>query len=134
MLARTALLLALLLGPAFAATAEEPTRPPVRPTAVSPSLRDRLDRLALRLPGDALGHTRRGWGLQDAVKGAAGYTPFPLPQKELIAVLGAGDASGRFGWTGLERDEADCFALHLCRNAGFDTDAALDAVRADAAR
>ena len=38
----------------------------------------------------------------------------------------------RLIFTDAERRDADRFALHLCRNAGFDLDAALDSVRREA--
>ncbi len=85
--------------------------------------------LADEIGHDALGHTRRGWQWQDRVNEAAGFLPLPPVQRFLADALGAGDGPGRFVYTRAEQEEADVFALHLCRNAGFDPDAALDSVR-----
>ena len=63
---------------------------------------------------------------RDAVAEAASFLPFRLPE----ALEGA--ATDRLRFTNAEREDADLFALHLCRNAGFDLDAALDSVRREA--
>ena len=88
--------------------------------------------LAGEIGRDALGHTRRGWEWQDAVDGPVGFLPLPSVRRVLAGALGAGDGPGRFAYSPAEREEADCFALHLCRNAGFDPDAVLDPARSAA--
>jgi pimeloyl-ACP methyl ester carboxylesterase len=67
----------------------------------------------------ALGHCRRVTAEKDAVASVASFLPVPLPLPQ-----------GSF--TAAEREDADRFALHLCRNAGFDLDAALDSLRLEA--
>jgi pimeloyl-ACP methyl ester carboxylesterase len=67
----------------------------------------------------ALGHCRRITAEKEAIAAAASFLPFRLPHLQ-----------GSF--TAAEREDADRFALHLCRNAGFDLDAALDSVRLEA--
>lgn len=88
--------------------------------------------LAFVLAGEighvALGHTRRGWELREAAAGVAEYAPLPPPRR--LCTVGAGG----FAYTAADRYAADRFALHLCRNAGFDCDAALDGLRLLAAR
>ena len=84
--------------------------------------------LADEIAHDALGHTRRAWLWQDCVNDAGGLLPIPAARAFLADALGA-DSPGRFIYTAAEREEADCFALHLCRNAGFDPDAVLDPAR-----
>jgi pimeloyl-ACP methyl ester carboxylesterase len=74
-----------------------------------------------------LGHTRRRWAEADIPERIRAYFSLPLlwPAPDAIP--------RRFVYTGVEQGEADRFALHLCRNAGLDLDAALDAVRIVAA-
>src|SRR5665213_721708 len=64
----------------------------------------------------ALGHCRRIKTEKDAVTSIVSFLPFRLPHLQ-------------WSFTTAEREDADRFALHLCRNAGFDLDAALDSVR-----
>jgi pimeloyl-ACP methyl ester carboxylesterase len=87
--------------------------------------------LADEIAHTALGHTRRAWERMGAVNDLRGASLLPLPQC-LLGALGAGAAPGHFAWTATQGDQADVFALHLCRNAGFDLDAALDSLRSDA--
>jgi hypothetical protein len=88
--------------------------------------------LADEIGRTALGHTRRAWELQASLESLAGHAPFGIPARAAAAALGANDAAGHFAYTALEYEDADRFALHLCRNAGFDLDAVLDSVRAQA--
>ncbi|HVS37254.1 MAG TPA: M48 family metalloprotease, partial [Gemmataceae bacterium] len=83
--------------------------------------------LAEEIAHNALGHTRCAWAWQDAVEGVVDYVPVSDARRFLIGALTA--EPGRFTCTAAQREEADCFALHLCRNADFDLDAALDSVR-----
>jgi pimeloyl-ACP methyl ester carboxylesterase len=76
----------------------------------------------------ALGHWRRVLAQKDAIAAFAGFLPFRLPPTLL------GEEPGQLIYTAAEREDADRFALHLCRNAGFDLDVALDSVRLKAAR
>jgi hypothetical protein len=91
--------------------------------------------LAFALAGEighnALGHTRRGWrqcDLDDALRKDAALAPPPLGDGlGLLLAPAAGPAP--FACSRDEQYQADRFALHLCRNAGFDPDAALDGLR-----
>jgi pimeloyl-ACP methyl ester carboxylesterase len=83
--------------------------------------------LAVEIGHNALGQTRRAWEWHDAVAGVAGFVPFARARKALTAAFAG--APGRFAYSLPEREDADCFALHLCRNAGFDPDATLDSLR-----
>ncbi len=67
----------------------------------------------------ALGHCHRLTTDKAAVATVVSFLPFRIPTPQ-----------GSF--TNAEREDANCFALHLCRNAGFDLDAALDSVRREA--
>ncbi len=80
--------------------------------------------LADEIGHNALGHTRRGWAWRDAVDAAASFVPVRAARSVLAAA-----APDRFLYTPAEREDADLFALHLCRNAGFDADAVLDPAR-----
>ena len=103
-------------------------RPARRPGAgrggpgVRPGGRDRPQRPRPHAPRLGMARRRRGR--------VAEFLPFSAARKVLAGALVCGAAS-RAGssYTPAERDEADCFALHLCRNAGFDPDATLDPVR-----
>ena len=70
----------------------------------------------------ALGHCRRIATEKYAVASIASYLPLRLP----------GALWRQWTYTDAERRDADRFALHLCRNAGFDLDAALDSLRLEA--
>jgi pimeloyl-ACP methyl ester carboxylesterase len=76
----------------------------------------------------ALGHYSRALAEKDAVAAVASFLPFRLPPTLLA------EAPGPFSYTAAEREDADRFALHLCRNAGFDLDAVFDSIRLEAAR
>ena len=64
----------------------------------------------------ALGHCARIAAEKDALASLVSYLPFPLPHPQ-------------WSFTDADRQDADRFALHLCRNAGFDLDAALGSLR-----
>jgi Zn-dependent protease with chaperone function len=82
-------------------------------------------------------HCRRGWlsvALQEEVnRGIAMRVPLPVLRAVLETGVGHGvEGAGErlfFLYTRRQQYEADRFALHLCRNAGFDLDAGLDSVR-----
>ncbi len=73
----------------------------------------------------ALGQCRRRWEHREAAAALTDYAGLPLAPPPLDA---------GFSYTPAEQYEADRFALHLCRNAGFDLDAAPDALRLLAGR
>ncbi len=73
----------------------------------------------------ALGQCRRALAEKAAVASIVSFLPFGLPHPVRCG------ASAGFIYTTAEQRDADRFALHLCRNAGFDLDAALDPLRSD---
>jgi hypothetical protein len=87
--------------------------------------------LADEVGHSVLGHTRRGWRERDcaaALRRRAALAPPPLGDGlGLLLAPPAGPAP--FAYSREEQALADCFALHLCCNAGFDQDAALDGLR-----
>ncbi len=89
--------------------------------------------LAAELGHIGLGHARRGYqlaGLEDDLRAGR---PLPIDQRLLRRAWETGfERRGsclHFLYLRTEIYEADLFALHLCRNAGFDVDPSLDALR-----
>ena len=93
--------------------------------------------LALVLAGElghiGLGHCRRGYQSlkleQDARAGVASAVDEKLLRRAWETGFERSGGCLRFLYARDEVYEADLFALHLCRNAGFDEGAALDALR-----
>src|SRR4029450_5275827 len=78
-------------------------------------------------------HCRRGYQLQKLQDEAQRGISLNVDDKTLKIILQTSiDPTARFLtflYTPGQHFEADLFALHLCRNAGFDADDATDAVR-----
>src|SRR5438270_660363 len=89
--------------------------------------------LAHELGHSALGHCRRGYQLQALQKEIKRGIKLTVPNERLAGLLETSLApAGRlltFLYTREQDYNADLFALHLCRNAGIDTDTGLDALR-----
>lgn len=89
--------------------------------------------LAAQLGHIGLEHCRRGYQLADLEEEARGGRPLPIDDQTLRRAWETGferrDSCLRFLYLRDEIYEADLFALHLCRNASFDVDASLDALR-----
>ncbi len=89
--------------------------------------------LAHELGHVGLGHTARGWQMvevEDDIRN--GVLPWIAPESMRAALGTAVRRTGRvidFLYTHDQQREADLFSLHLCRNAGFAIDEALDALR-----
>lgn len=81
----------------------------------------------------ALKHCRRGYQLAQLEEETRGGRPLPVDERMLRRAWETGierrDSCLRFLYLRDEIYEADLFAMHLCRNAGFDVDASLDALR-----
>ncbi len=84
-----------------------------------------------------LGHLARGHCTQGFLREKYDATPAPdrtparddLVHRMMRTQLASADALLPFIYTPGQQYEADVFALHLCRNAGFDQTAALDVLR-----
>lgn len=89
--------------------------------------------LAAQLGHIGLEHCRRGYQLAELEEEARGGRPLPIDDQTLRRAWETGferrNSCIRFLYLRDEIYEADLFALHLCRNAGFDVDASLDALR-----
>src|SRR5262249_53296463 len=89
--------------------------------------------LARELGHVALGHCRRGYQLLEIERGLRRGLVSKAAAGRLRPLLGTTVAvAGRLVtllYTREQHDRADLFALHLCRNAGFDLDGALDDLR-----
>jgi pimeloyl-ACP methyl ester carboxylesterase len=89
--------------------------------------------LAHELGHGALGHARRGYQLQELEKELKKEISMGVDRRKLRSCLETSLAPAGKGITFLysreQHHEADLFALHLCVNAGFDPDQALDGLR-----
>jgi pimeloyl-ACP methyl ester carboxylesterase len=94
--------------------------------------------LARQIGHSALGHCRRGWQLaqieEDTRKGVEWGVPPGGWRGLLETKIRLTGRSIEFLYSLNQEYRADLFALHLCRNAGFDLDHALDGMRFLAAR
>ena len=95
------------------------------PAALAFVLADQLGHIALE-------HCRRGYQVLKLEQEVEAGEATAVDEKLLRRAWETGFAQNgglRFLYARSEVYEADLFALHLCRNAGFDQDAALDALR-----
>jgi pimeloyl-ACP methyl ester carboxylesterase len=89
--------------------------------------------LAQELGHIAEQHCRRGYQLQliqEEIKNGVGIQVKEELLKSVLKTSAAPPGSlAKFAYASFQEDEADLFAAHLCRNAGFDLEQAEDALR-----
>lgn len=95
--------------------------------------------IAAELGHACLGHTRRRWQRQwleqDLQRDVARKELTPIDRERQLKILENLRGIGTLGEDVYSREEcyqADLFAIHLCRNAGFDVENCLDVLRAAA--